>query len=48
MPCIKDMTKSMQDVVSAKHCVKMFLDNEIFEVMNEKLDRVRVSARTER
>jgi hypothetical protein len=45
IPGVKDMTKGMQDVVrSAKDCVKMFrVDNEIFEVNEEQLDRVRMS-----
>jgi hypothetical protein len=45
IPGVKDMTKSMQDVVrSVKHCVKIFrVDNEIFEVNEEQLDRVRMS-----
>jgi hypothetical protein len=45
IPGVKDMTKGMQDVVrSAKDCVKIFrVDNEIFEVNQEQLDRVRMS-----
>jgi hypothetical protein len=45
IPGVKDMTKGMQDVArSAKHCVKIFrVDNEIFEVNEEQLDRVRMS-----
>jgi hypothetical protein len=45
IPGVKDMTKGMQDVVrSAKDCVKIFrVDNEIFEVNEEQLDRVRMS-----
>jgi hypothetical protein len=45
IPGVKDMTKGMQDVVrSAKHCVRIFrIDNEIFEVNEEQLDRVRMS-----
>jgi hypothetical protein len=45
IPGVNDVTKGMQDVVrSAKHCVRVFrIDNEIFEVNQEQLDRVRMS-----
>ena len=45
VPGVRDMTKGMQDVArSAKDCVKIFrVDNEIFEVNEEQLDRVRMS-----
>jgi hypothetical protein len=45
IPGVNDVTKGMQDVVrSAKHCVRIFrIDNEIFEVNEEQLDRVRMS-----
>jgi hypothetical protein len=45
IPGVKDMTKGVQDVVTtAKDCVKIFrIDNEIFEVNEEQLDRVRMS-----
>jgi hypothetical protein len=45
MPGVNDMTQGVQDVVrNAKECVRMFrVDNEIFEVNVEQLDRVRMS-----
>jgi hypothetical protein len=45
IPGVEDVTIGMQDVVrSAKHCVRIFrVDNEIFEVNEEQLDRVRMS-----
>jgi hypothetical protein len=45
IPGVNDVTQGMQDVVrSAKHCVRIFrVDNEIFEVNQEQLDRVRMS-----
>jgi hypothetical protein len=45
IPGVRDVTKGVHDVVtSAKHCVRIFrVDNEIFEVNEEQLDRVRMS-----
>jgi hypothetical protein len=45
VPGVKDVTKAVHDAVNhAKHCVRMFrVDNEIFEVNEEQLDRVRMS-----
>ena len=45
IPGVKDVTSAVHDVVKhAKHCVRMFrVDNEIFEVNEEQLDRVRMS-----
>jgi hypothetical protein len=45
IPGVNDMTKGVQDVVrNAKECVRMFrVDNEIFEVNEEQLNRVRMS-----
>jgi hypothetical protein len=45
VPGVDDVTKGVQDVVtSAKHFVRIFrIDNEIFEVNEEQLDRVRMS-----
>jgi hypothetical protein len=45
IPGVNDMTQGVQDVVrNAKECVRMFrVDNEIFEVNEEQLDRVRMS-----
>jgi hypothetical protein len=45
IPGVNDMTQGVQDVVrNAKECVRMFrVDNEIFEVNVEQLDRVRMS-----
>jgi hypothetical protein len=42
IPGVKDVTKAV--VNHAKHCGRMFrVDNEIFEVNEEQLDRVRMS-----
>jgi hypothetical protein len=45
LPGVEDVKKGVQDVVmSAQQCVRMFrVDNEIFEVNEEQLDRVRMS-----
>jgi hypothetical protein len=45
IPGMKDVTTAVHGVVRhAKHCVRMFrVDNEIFEVNEEQLDRVRMS-----
>jgi hypothetical protein len=45
IPGVKDVTQSVQDAVrSAKDCVRIFrIDNELFEVNQEQLDRVRMS-----
>jgi hypothetical protein len=45
IPGVKDVTNAVHDGVRhAKHCVSMFrVDNEIFQVNKEQLDRVRMS-----
>jgi hypothetical protein len=45
IPGVNDVTKGVKDVVrNTKECVRIFrIDNEIFEVNQEQLDRVRMS-----